>query len=601
MSVVTESKINQQKVPLRVQIAQKLMIDLRFFNEQAVIKSNDREPLTQLPDPIKSLIKKTHLGGVILFSENLVSTEQIIKLNHDLQQAAASSEYQFPLLISVDQEGGRVFRTNRQDTTAFTGNMSIGATYSQHGCKYADKTAEVIGNDLSHLGFNVNHAPTIDVNANPNNPVINVRSFGEDPQLVAELGLSQVNGFQKNIISTIKHYPGHGDTDVDSHTGLPVVKHDLKTIYKMDIAPFKYIIENSNPAMIMTAHIQYPELDNSECIAKSGAKMLKPATMSRIMITDILRNELNYQGIVITDALDMAGISDFFTEHDAVINTFKAGVDIALMPIKIRNTKDFAKLEQLIDVIAMAVEKHELDKHEVQNSFNRIQKLKIDYKLNCIVNTDIHDLINKAKSALATQESRQLEQQVADDAVTLVCGDSNLLPITSNQKIHLIMPDKTKSTAIEQMLKSHLGNTALITYTNMRDFELLQAQNQIKNADIVIGSHISPKQSAVEMGGMDDLIANSKISDNVASPQKIFELLKLAKQLNKLTVFVSLRTPYEISEFKNVADICLATYAYNTYTDTDSNIIKSPALNALCKVLTGKISAKGTLPVTVNL
>ena len=601
MSVFTENKIKQQNVPLRVQIAQKLMIDLRFFNEQAVAKSNDREPLTQLPDSIKSLIKKTHLGGVILFSENLVSTEQIITLNHDLQQAAASSEYQFPLLISVDQEGGRVFRTGRQDTTAFTGNMSIGATYSKHGCKYADKTAEVIGNELNHLGFNVNHAPTIDVNANPNNPVINVRSFGEDPQLVAELGLSQVNGFQKNIISTIKHYPGHGDTDVDSHTGLPVVKHDLKTIYKMDIAPFKYIIENSNPAMIMTAHIQYPELDNSEFIAKSGAKMLKPATMSRIMITDILRNELNYQGIVITDALDMAGISDFFTEHDAVINTFKAGVDIALMPIKIRSTQDLAKLDLLIDAIVDSVEKQELNKQEIETSFNRIEKLKIDYKLNSAFNVDINDLINKAKTQLADPQSRQLEQQLADDAVTLVCGNSNVLPITANQKIHLIMPDKTKSIAIEQMLKSHLGNTALITYTNMRDFELPQAQNKIKNADIVIGSNISPKQSAVEMGGMDDLTANSKISDNVVNPQKIYELLKLAKQFNKQTVFVSLRTPYEISEFKNLTDICLATYAYNTYHDYNSNLIKSPALNALCRVLTGKISAKGTLPVTVNI
>jgi len=600
MSVVTENKIKQQNVPLRVQIAQKLMIDLRFFNEQAVSKSNERAPLIQLPDSIKSLIKKTHLGGVILFSENLVSTEQIIKLNHDLQQAAASSEYQFPLLISVDQEGGRVFRTDRQDTTAFTGNMSIGATYSQHGCKYAAKTAEVIGCELNHLGFNVNHAPTIDVNANPNNPVINVRSFGEDPQLVAELGLSQVNAFQKNIISTIKHYPGHGDTDVDSHTGLPVVTHDFDTIYKTDIAPFKYIIEHSNPAMIMTAHIQYPELDNSEFIAKSGTKMLKPATMSRVMITDILRNELNYQGIVITDALDMAGISDFFSEHDAVINTFKAGVDIALMPIKIRNTQDLAKLDQLIDAIVLAVEKHELDKHEVQNSFNRIQKLKIDYKLNCTVNTDINDLIHKAKATLATQESRQLEQQIADDAITLVRGDRNVLPITSNQKIHLIMPDKTKSIAIEQMLKSHLGKEASISYTNMRDFELTQAQSQIKNADIVIASHISPKQSAVEMGGMDDLTANSKISDNVPSPQAIYDLLKLSKRHNKHTIFVSLRTPYEIAEFKDVADMCLATYAYNTYADTDSNIIKSPALNALCKVLTGKITAKGTLPVTVS-
>jgi len=600
MSVVTENKIKQKNIPLKVQIAQKIMIDLRFFNEEAAAKNNKRKPLTHLPESIKALIKNTHLGGVILFSENLDNPEQIIKLNYDLQQAAASSKYQFPLLISVDQEGGRVFRTNRQDTTAFTGNMSIGATYSQHGCEYAAKTAEVIGCELNHLGFNVNHAPTIDVNANPNNPVINVRSFGENPKTVAELGLSQVKAFQKNIISTIKHYPGHGDTDVDSHTGLPVVTHGLDTIYEMDIAPFKYIIENSEPAMIMTAHIQYPELDNSEFIAKSGAKMLKPATMSRVMITDILRNELNYQGIVITDALDMAGISDFFSEHDAVINTFKAGVDIALMPIKIRTPQDLNKLVQLIDKVTIAMDKNDLDKQEVELSFKRIQKLKTDYKLEKAFNADISNSIIKEKIQLATAHSRKLEQQLADDAITLVCGNSNTLPINANQKIHLIMPDKTKCTALQQMLNKHLSGDTVITCTNMHDYELTQTQSQIKSADIVIASHISPKQSAVEMGGMDDLVANSKISDNVADPQSIYNFLKFAKQYNKQTVFVSLRTPYEISKFKDVADICLATYAYNTYVGTDSNTIKSPSLYALSKVLTGKISARGTLPVTVN-
>ncbi|PAJ75253.1 glycosyl hydrolase family 3 [Pseudoalteromonas sp. NBT06-2] len=601
MSVVSGNKIKHQNVPLKVQIAQKLMIDLRFYNDEPISKINERKPLTTLPKSIKTFISDSHLGGIILFSDNLENPEQTIKLNYDLQQAASNSHFKFPLLISVDQEGGRVFRTNRQDTTSFTGNMSIGATYEKYGCVYAAKTAEVIGNELNHLGFNVNHAPTIDVNANPNNPVINVRSFGESPETVAKLGLSQVKAFQKNIISTIKHYPGHGDTDVDSHTSLPVVTHDLGTIYKMDIAPFKYIIENSKPAMIMTAHIQYPALDNSEFITKSGTKVLKPATMSRIMINDILRNELNYQGVIITDALDMAGIANFFSEHDAVINTFKAGVDIALMPIKIRSPLDFNKLEKLIDAIVCAIEIGELDKKEIHSSFYRIQKLKNDYELEKSFDVDISDSIKKAKTQLASDLSRKLEQQLADDAITLVTGCDDILPLKENQKIHLIMPDKTKSITLKHMLNTHLGNKTLITYTNMHNYDLNQVHQQIKNADIVIASHISPKQSAAEMGGMDDLAVNSKISKNVTSPQAVYDLLKLAKKHNKQTMFVSLRTPYEITKFKQVADLCLATYAYNTYIDLNSNEINSPALYALSKVLTGKISAKGVLPVTVNI
>jgi len=601
MSVVYENKIKHQNVPLKVQIAQKLMIDLRFYNDEPISKINERKPLTTLPQSIKTFISESHLGGVILFSDNLENPKQIIQLNHDLQQAASNSQFKFPLLISVDQEGGRVFRTNRQDTTSFTGNMSIGATYARHGCEYATKVADVIGSELNTLGFNVNHAPTIDVNANPNNPVINVRSFDEKPEVVSKLGLAQVNAFQKNIISTIKHYPGHGDTDVDSHTGLPIVTHDINTIYKMDIAPFKYIIENSNPAMIMTAHIQYPALDNSEFIAKSGAKMLKPATMSRIMINDILRDKLGYQGVVITDALDMAGIADFFTEHDAVINTFKAGVDIALMPIKIRTPQDFKKLEELINTIVTAIEKQELNKQEIKNSFSRIQKLKTDYKLDKSFSIDITNSIHKSKTQLTSARSREIEQQLADDSITLVESNRNILPIKANQIIHLIMPDKTKCIALKEMLKIHLGKDTCISYTNMHNYDFKDTECLIKNADTVIASHISPKQSAVEMGGMDDLTANVKISENVAGPQSIYNLLKLAKQHNKQTVFVSLRTPYEISQFKEVADMNFATYAYNTYIDSDSNIIKSPALYALSKVLTGNTSAKGVLPVTVKI
>ncbi|SFC71976.1 glycoside hydrolase family 3 protein [Pseudoalteromonas denitrificans] len=597
-----QANATDKKTSLKVQIAQKIMIDLRFYNEHPITAENPRKAMTQLPKEIAQLISQTSLGGIILFSDNLESPQQIIKLNHDLQLAATNSSLKSPLLISIDQEGGRVFRTSRSDTIAFTGNMSIGATYQEHGCDYATKTAEVLATELNSLGFNVNHAPTIDVNSNKNNPVINVRSFGENPDVVAKLGQAQVSAMQKhNIISTLKHFPGHGDTDVDSHTGLPIVMHDLETVYKMDIAPFKQIIKHDAPGMVMTAHIQYPNLDNSEFIAKSGVKMLKPATMSRKMITNILREELAYKGVVITDALDMKGIKDFFTEDDAVINTFKAGVDIALMPIKIRTAQDLNKLPQLIDAVANAVNAGELDKHEICESFKRIQKLKYDYELVGNVTTSLTDKISHSKTQLLKPENLIIEQQLAEAAITLVTSQNNILPINNRDIVHLIMPDKTKCLALSSMLQAQFKKTLFVTHTNMQNFDITKAQHFIDNANIVIGAHIAPKQSAAEMGGMDDLITNKQRIENIANPKDVYDLLKFAKVHNKKTVFISLRTPYEIAQFNDVADISLATYAYNTHLDSHTHEIKSPIFSALAKVLSGHIKAKGYLPVTVKI
>jgi len=595
------SQTSIEDTRLRTEIAQKIMIDLRYYCEEGTSEQYCREPLTQLPESIAKVISDSNIGGIILFADNLVSTEQTIKLNYDLQKAAASSYFKAPLLISIDQEGGRVFRTSRSETIAFTGNMSIGATYSKHGSYYARESARVIGSELKALGVNVNHAPTVDVNANPNNPVINVRSFSEDPDIVAELGQVQLEEFQQQgIIGTLKHFPGHGDTATDSHTGLPLVNHDIDTIYSMDIGPFKQIIKNHPPGMIMTAHIQYPALDSSTFISKDGNEMIKPATMSRAILTDILRGELAYEGVVVTDAMDMAGIRDFISEHDAVINTFKAGGDIALMPIKIRTPKDLNKLSELIDSVVVAVKSGELNRTEMTRSFERIQKLKSDYQLNQAFNKDLAEELAKAKSILSTPENRNIERQLAEDAMTLVSQKRKILPINATESIHLIMPDQTKCLALTTAIKVELGAKQKISCTSTQSYNALEAQKAITNADVILGAHIAPRQSAAEMGGMDDLVSNNQLSKEIIGPEVVYELLEQGKKLNKKVIFVSLRTPYEISEFSQVADISIATYAYNTHRNPETNNFESPALSALAKVITGKILAKGSLPVTVN-
>ena len=596
-----QSSFAESALTLKQQLGQKLMLDLRYYCEQDTGEQKCRTPVTRLPADLANIISKHNIGGVILFAENIDTVPQVIKLNNDLQQAAAKSELGLPLFISIDQEGGRVARIPRDVGTSFTGNMSIGATYKEHGTHFATESARIIAEELLALGVNVNYAPTVDVNMNPDNPVINVRSYGEDPQLVAKLGGAQVAGFENNgVISSLKHFPGHGDTNVDSHTGLPKVMHDKETIWQQDLPPFKDIIKNQQPGMIMTAHIQYPALDDSTFVSKEGKTMIKPATMSRKIITDLLRDELGYQGVVITDALDMAGISHFFEPIEAVVNTFAAGVDIALMPIEIRSPKDLEVLEALIDRLEQEVQRGTLNADEITASATRILKLKEKFKLT--TKLDDEAAIKKAQLLLGDQSHRKVEAELALAAITEVRNENNTLPlnIKSGTKVHIIMPDTRKCFALQQALLDNTNTLLSFSCTSLQGYEPISTLKEMNEADVIIAANASPKQSAVEVGGMDDLADNPEFAIAMADQSAALEsLLKQAKLANKKTVFVSLRAPYDISQFGKFADAVLATYAYNIDIDTEEKIA-GPAFTALAKVLMGKASANGQLPVTVN-
>ncbi|TMP74962.1 glycoside hydrolase family 3 protein [Pseudoalteromonas sp. S1608] len=595
-----KSSFADSALSLKQQLGQKLMLDLRYFCDQGSSK-RCRTPLTKLPDTLAKAISRYDIGGVILFSENTQSIEQIISLNQQLQQAASASKSGLPLFISIDQEGGRVARLPRDVATSFTGNMSIGATYPEHGTYFATQTANVLATELSALGINVNYAPTVDVNMNPDNPVINVRSFSENPDEVAVLGAAQVSEFERNgIISAIKHFPGHGDTNVDSHTGLPKVMHSKEIIYAQDLAPFKHIIEQHSPGMIMTAHIQYPELDSSTLTNVEGKQMIKPATMSRKIMTDILRKELNYQGVVVTDALDMAGISHFFSPTQAVVNTFAAGVDIALMPIEIRTPEDINKLDALIDSLISAVKTEQLDAHEIAHSTQRITSLKSKFKLNALPNP-INALAN-AKHIIGNKAHRELEASLALAAITQIKNNNNTLPLKlgADQHIHIIMPDTRKCMAMQQAISALSSQPLSFSCSSLQGFDPDEAQRNINQASIVIAGNATPNQSAVEIGGMDDLADNPNFAlNNAEQPKALESLLKMAKQKNTPTVFISLRAPYDIAQFGNYADAVLASYAYNIDVDKN-NLVSGPAFTALAKVLFGQAPAKGQLPVTIK-
>ncbi len=303
----------------------------------------------------KQLITEYHIGGVIFYSENLLSYQQSAKFIQRFKEINRSNRH--PLLISVDQEGGEVSRV--PGVEKIPSSASIG---KRGDADYAYDIGVKLGEQLKSAGFNVDFAPVLDINSNPNNPVIGDRSYGDNPSLVSKMGIQTMHGIQsKNIIAVIKHFPGHGDTSVDSHMELPKVVKPLKELEKFELVPFKNAIQ-SGADVVMVAHILNPKLDQNY-----------PASLSKAVITDILRNDLSFDGVVITDDLTMGAIMKHYDIGEAAVQSIKAGSDILLV------AHDYTKVVQVIERIKEAVRDGEISEERINESVNRITKLKEEY------------------------------------------------------------------------------------------------------------------------------------------------------------------------------------------------------------------------------
>jgi len=597
------------------QIATKMALDIRYFCSGKLIDKTDNclQPVIELPTELARMITNTGIGSVVLFAENLESTSQIIKLTDDLQAAAIKSDSGNPLIISVDQEGGRVVRYAQ--ATSFAGNMAIGATYSEKGTQYASKVSTVIANELIHLGINNNYAPVVDVNTNPRNPVINTRSYGEDPKLVSELGAAAVSAFQsQGVMATLKHFPGHGDTHVDSHLGLPLVEHDLSTIEAEDLAPFQWAIKHSDPAMIMTAHIQYPVLDNSTIENNKGERIIRPATMSRKILTELLRKKMKYDGIIATDALDMAGISHYFNEVTAVVETFVAGADLAVMPFKIRKSKDIEKFTFFIKAIAQELQRksdeNEFSLEEISESITRINRYKRKYIT--LPETSITERIHLAEQQIAKPQHLLLEQSLADNAVVLLTNKRDQLPadVVGISRIHLFVLNWKEFGVLKQAITLHWQNlgknppqiSATVVAEEDAQLQIHQGKKLAK-ADLIIATVDTKIASAVDIGGAEDLLNKAYAANdegNVSYKQLLTYQLQKAKDKKVMSIIVAKGSPYLLAAYTDLADSILVTFEDRIY-QKDNAIAHSPGYQASIAIIFGKNKALGKLPVSLTL
>ena len=310
---------------------------------------------TALSEEFKSLVREYKIGNVILFLRNVESAAQVRHLCGEIQ-TLIREETGYPAFIVIDQEGGIVSRLPDDGVTT-PNAMTVAATASPENARIA---AEITSRQLRGLGANFNMAPVLDVNTNASNPVIGVRSFGDDPREVARYGEAAVRAYNNaGMLCCGKHFPGHGDTAVDSHLGLPVIEKSIEELEQAELIPFRRCIEAGIPA-IMSSHILFPQIEKNQV----------PSTMSRAVITDLLKKKLGFKGLIFTDCMEMQAIQQSFGTSNGVVAAFKAGVDLAELSSRIELMRETAK------AVNEAAERSEFDMEEIRESVEKILEVK---------------------------------------------------------------------------------------------------------------------------------------------------------------------------------------------------------------------------------
>jgi beta-N-acetylhexosaminidase len=491
-------------------------------------------------DNFDQLIDEYHLGGIIYFawSNNVNNPTQIAGLSNGIQERATSQPSSIPLLVSTDQEQGVVVRVG-PPATQFPGNMALGAARRS---KYAEKAAGITGRELRAIGINQNFAPVADVNVNAQNPVIGVRSFSSDPGVVSKLSAAQVKGYQSRISSTAKHFPGHGDTDVDSHTGLPVIHHTREELNTIDLPPFQAAIDRGIDA-IMTAHIVVPALDDSG----------RPATLSKPILTGLLREQMDFEGLIVTDALTMEGVRQMFGDERVPIEAIKAGADMMLMP---------PDLDLAYNAVIDAVNDGEISVDRIDESVHRILSLKMEQGLfkNPYVDED------EVPSKVGTPKHLEAADEITNKTITLVKNDDEVLPLQETAQDVLVTGwgVTTTQTLADGIAERGATTEVYETGTDPTEAQRQTAADKASSKDLVVVSSQRAWISAGQQALVDDLLATG-------TP----------------VVVLAVRDPYDIAYFTD-APTYVATYSYSPV-----------SLEAAVRVLFGEVNPTGKLPVSI--
>ncbi|MFB4162362.1 glycoside hydrolase family 3 protein [Alteribacillus sp. JSM 102045] len=473
----------------------------------------------QMPnEDTKELIKEYKAGSVIIYGNRDAATTAAY--NNQLQEWASETRSNVPLFSSADLEYGT--SQHVEDATAFPRQMGIAATQN---VKAAEEIASVTAQEAKAAGFNWNYSPVADVNTNPANPVIGVRSFGENTELVSDMTVAHVKGYQKNgVLSTPKHFPGHGDTDEDSHYDLPTVTYDRNTLEEIHLPPFQAAID-AGADSIMTAHVIVEAVDPE-----------LPATLSEKVLTGLLREEMNFDGIIVTDAMSMDAIDEEWGAGEAAIMTVQAGGDIVMA------TGTLDQQKETFEALLEAYKSGELSNKRLDESLKRILTKKFEYNLFENRFVDPTEAVNIAN----TGSHKEFASDIGQESITLVKNDNDALPFDKNtNEITFVAGPEiyNQSYYIEDIAEAVSDTTngdveRYITSENPTSDEIDEAAEQAENADRII----IPTFSADEL------------------PEGQSDLVKAMQDTGKPVVTVSLGLPYDIKDYPEV-DAHISSYA----------------------------------------
>ncbi|MEX1136472.1 MAG: glycoside hydrolase family 3 N-terminal domain-containing protein [Balneolales bacterium] len=503
-------------------------------------------------------VEDLKVGGLSFFQGEIF---ELASYTNDMQQRS-----EVPLLNSADFERGVSMRINR--ATIFPVNMALGAARDEN---LSYRVGRAIAREGRSLGIHQNFAPVLDVNNNSGNPVINVRSFGENPELVSKMGEAYMRGLHDGgMISTGKHFPGHGDTGTDSHIDLPVIPYDIERLNEIELVPFRHAVDNGLMS-IMTAHIALPKLTE-----KAGI----PATLSRRFMTDLLREDMGFSGLIVTDAMDMHGITSNYSVGEAAVMAIKAGADIILLP---------PKPGEAINAVVSAVKQGGISEERIDQSVIRLLSAKQWSGLNKNRFIDV----NEIRGIIANEEHQQLAREVARHSITMVRNDGNVLPLSRGDRKNVLIvnitdrenqmllttradfgqPSQPTGLYFAELFRRNYGPVEVVKLDPGSNEEEIQALlKKAKEADIIIGaSYILSRSGAGDIG----------------IPDENIEALRSIANMNKPFVLTSFGDPYFISAVPGVKAYLAA------YSDSE------PVIEAAIETIFGKNNPRGVLPVTI--
>jgi len=526
-----------------------------FIADLIAVYSHKESPNARLA---REFVHTYHVGGFVIAGGTVADIA--------LTTNALQRESKIPLLFNGDLEGGLWFfhpyrrprgrapelpRFVHGGGTPFPSQMAIGATGSP---RFAYEFGRITARESRAVGIHWTNSPVADVNNNPNNPIINTRSFGEDPALVATMVEAYVRGLQDGrMIGTLKHFPGHGDTEEDTHMKLPMLPFDLKRLESTEFVPFRAGIEAGVKA-VMTAHIALPKIDSVK----------RPATLSPMIITTLLRGRLKFGGIVITDGMTMQGITDHFRAGDAAVRAIEAGADAILVP------SDF---DEAYHGVLSAVKSGRISTERMNESVRRILAAKawVGLDKTRFVRTE------NISSEVASPESEAIADSIFSASVTVLRNRNKVLPLSKNSRVHIVTVTDEPNTEIGEglagVLESHVGSVTLSRLSNESGSEAVQriAKSFGRSDIVVVGVYLS-------VGSWKGRLGFSK---------QVQEFLSRIQRMRKPVVTIAFGDPYILAKVP-MTDVIITPYTGNR-----------KAEEAVGRALVGATEVRGKLPVTI--